>query len=64
MPPRYLQRFLEEDDTLPVPDATFGFDDEDEDQEEARLPSLEELLEDPDVQAVLEASKEPEPVAA
>ena len=30
MPPRYLERFLEEDESLPVPDAVFGFEDEEE----------------------------------
>lgn len=63
MPPKYLQRFLEEDETLPVPDAVFGFDDDGE-GEQTEIPSVAQLLQDPDVKAVLEASKGLEPVAS
>jgi hypothetical protein len=63
LPPKFLQRFLEEDGSLPVPDAVFGFDD-DEGDEQTEVPSFAELLEDPDVKAVLEASKGLVPVAS
>ncbi|HEX2393342.1 MAG TPA: hypothetical protein VHI77_10545 [Solirubrobacterales bacterium] len=46
-----------------MPDAVFGFDD-DEGDEQTEIPSFDELLEDPDVKAVLEASKGLVPVAS
>jgi hypothetical protein len=64
LPPEYLQRFLEEDESLPTPDAVFGFDEEVEGDEPTELPSVDQLLKDPDVQAVLEAFKGLEPVAS
>jgi hypothetical protein len=63
--PEYLQRFLKEDESLPVPDAVFGFDDDEtEGDAPTELPDLKELLKDPDVQAMLKAFKELEPVAS
>jgi hypothetical protein len=64
LPPEYLQRFLEEDESLPVPDAVFGFDEDAEGEGPVEIPSFEELLEDPDVKTALEAAKGLEPVAA
>jgi hypothetical protein len=65
LPPNYLKQFLEEDKSLPVPDAVLGLDDDDtQGQELAEAPSVSELLEDPDVRAVFEAADGLEPVAS
>lgn len=56
MPPEYLSIFLNEDDTLPVPDAVLGLEDA-EGEELKQAPDVEELLKDPDVAAVVEAAK-------
>lgn len=63
MPPNYLRQFLEEDKSLPVPDAVLGLDDEAQGEEPTEAPSVSELLEDPDVQAVVEAAEGLKPIA-
>lgn len=63
MPPNYLKQFLEEDKSLPVPDAVLGLDDEIQGEELDKAPSVSELLEDPDVKAVFEAAKGLKPIA-
>lgn len=62
MPPNYLKQFLEEDKSLPVPDAVLGLDDDVQDDEPVEAPSAAELLEDPDVRTVVEAARGMEPV--
>jgi len=62
LPPNYLKQFLEEDKTLPVPDAVLGLDDDVQGEELAKAPSVKELLEDPDVRAVFEAAKGLKPI--
>jgi len=64
LPPSYLKQFLEEDKSLPVPDAVLGLDDDAQDDELVEAPSVSELLEDPDVRAVFEAANGLEPVAS
>lgn len=64
MPPNYLKQFLDEDKSLPVPDAVMGLDDDGQEEELTEAPSVEELLEDPDVRAVVDAANGLEPVAS
>ena len=64
LPPNYLKQFLEEDKTLPVPDAVLGLDDDVQGEDLAEAPSVSELLEDPDVRAVFEAAKGLKPIAS
>jgi hypothetical protein len=64
LPPNYLKQFLEEDKSLPVPDAVLGLDDEIQGDELAEAPSPDELLKDPDVRAVVEAAQGLEPVSS
>jgi hypothetical protein len=56
MPPDYLEIFLAEDKTLPQPDAVLGLEEENGD-DHAVVPAVDELLRDPDVAAVVEATK-------
>jgi hypothetical protein len=53
MPPEYLSIFLK---GLPEPDAYLGEYEDGEGEDAGTSPSFEELREDPDVQAVLEAA--------
>jgi hypothetical protein len=53
MPPEYLNIFLEDVD---VPEADAFLGEEDTPEEQADQPTVEELREDPDVRAVLEAA--------
>ncbi len=64
MPPNYLKQFLEEDKSLPVPDAVLGLDDDLQNDELVEAPSADELLKDPDVRAVVEAAQGLEPVSS
>jgi hypothetical protein len=64
MPPEYLQMFLSEDESLPDPDAVLGLEEGGGPQPPAEPPSLEELLRDPDVAAIVEAADGLEPVGA
>jgi hypothetical protein len=63
VPPEYLKMFLSEDDSLPDPDAVLGLE-EDGEVAPTAPPSLEVILEDPDVAAIVEAAEGLEPVAA
>lgn len=62
MPPNYLKQFLEEDKSLPMPDAVLGLDDDAQGEELVEAPTVDELLKDPDVRAVVEAAEGLEPV--
>jgi hypothetical protein len=55
--------FLSEDDSLPDPDAVLGLED-DRGVVPSEPPSLDVILEDPDVAAIVEAAEGLEPVAA
>lgn len=62
MPPEYLALFLEEDETLPAPDVVLGLEEENgETGDEA--PRVDELKKNPDVAAVVEATKGLVPVS-
>jgi hypothetical protein len=56
MPPEYLAIFLAEDKTLPKPDAVLGLEDT-SGEEPGEAPEVNELLRDPDVRAIVEATK-------
>lgn len=56
MPPEYLEHFLREDPSLPAPDVVLGFSDDDDYHGQEPPPELEDLLSDPDVAAVVEAT--------
>jgi hypothetical protein len=56
--------FLEDDSSLPDPDAVLGLEDEDGGEEPGSAPSVEELLRDPDVAAIVEAARGLEPVTS
>ncbi|HEY8083837.1 MAG TPA: hypothetical protein VIE64_09875 [Solirubrobacterales bacterium] len=56
MPPEYLAIFLEEDETLPAPDAVLGLEEENGEADE-EAPRVDELKKNPDVAAVVEATK-------
>jgi hypothetical protein len=56
MPPEYLETFLAEDETLPKPDAVLGLEDAGG-QEPSEAPEVNELMRDPDVRAIVEATK-------
>jgi len=56
MPPDYLEIFLADDETLPQPDAVLGLEEETGDDSDL-APAVDELLRDPDVAAVVEATK-------
>jgi hypothetical protein len=62
LPPNYLRQALEEDKSLPLPDAVLGLDNDAQDEELTEAPSAAELLQDPDVRAVVEAADGLEPV--
>jgi hypothetical protein len=56
MSPEYLALALAEDETLPAPDAVLGLEGADG-EEGAAAPSVDELLKDPDVAAIVEATE-------
>jgi hypothetical protein len=64
LPPEYLAMFLEDDSSLPDPDAVLGLEDEDGGEEPGSAPSVEELLRDPDVAAIVEAARGLEPLTS
>lgn len=64
MPPEYLEMFLNEDNSLPHPDAVLGMEEGGVETPDKPLPSVEELLKDPDVAAIVEAANGLEPVAS
>lgn len=55
MPPEFLATFLAEDKTLPAPDVVLGLEDEGG-EETAEVPRVDELLQDRDVAAIVEAT--------
>jgi hypothetical protein len=57
MPPEYLEIFFADDETLPQPDAVLGLEEESKGDESAAAPAVDELLQDPDVAAVVEATR-------
>lgn len=63
MPPDYLNLFLDEDESLPDPDAVLGLEEE-RGESPSEPPPVEELLKDPDVAAVVEAADGLKPVPA
>lgn len=60
--PAHLEIFFRNDPDLPHPDAILGIYD-DEPEISGPPPSIEELLQDPDVRAVVEASQCLDPLA-
>jgi hypothetical protein len=63
LPPDYLNLFLNEDASLPDPDAVLGLEEEGS-TAPSEPPPVAELLKDPDVAAVVEAADGLKPVPA
>jgi hypothetical protein len=63
MSPEYLEMLLEGDKTLPEPDVAFGIEDEEGTEPPVTVPSVDELLQNSDVKAVVDAADGIEPAA-
>lgn len=55
MPPEYLEQLLSEDESLPDPDVVLGLQPHSEAEAPSEPPSLEDLMSNPDIAAVVAA---------